>query len=102
MYKLKITELAQNDLDGIVSYIAVNLANPSAAGSFLDELAKCYGNLKNNPFIYAKSSDLRLEKEGYRKALIKSYVLIFKIIEQQKTVVVYRVFYGASDYFKLV
>lgn len=102
MYKLVITELAQDDLDGIVSYIAVNLASPIAAGGFLDELAKCYDNLKNNPFIYAKSSDLRLEKEGYRKALIKSYVLIFKIIEQQNTVVVYRVFYGGSDYFKLV
>lgn len=102
MYKLVITELAQNDLDGIVSYIAVSLANPAAAGRFLDELSWCYGNLKDNPFIYAKSSDLRLEKEGYRKALIKSYVLIFKIFEQQKTVVIYRIFYGASDYFKLL
>ncbi len=102
MYKLVITELAQNDLDGIVSYITVSLANPAAAGSFLDELAKCYGNLKDNPFIYAKSSDMRLEKEGYRKALVKSYVIIFKIFEQQKTVVVYRIFYSASYYFKLV
>lgn len=38
MYKLVITELAQNDLDGIVKYIAQQLANPTAAGSFLDEV----------------------------------------------------------------
>lgn len=67
MYKLVITELAQNDLDGIVSYITVSLANPAAAGSFLDELAKCYGNLKDNPFICAKAVICALKKRGIGK-----------------------------------
>ncbi len=102
MYKLVITELAQNDLDEIVSYIAVNLSNPSAAGAFLDGVEECYAHLKNNPFIYAKSNDIRLEKEGYRKALIKNYILMFKINEEQKAVIIYRFFYGARDYFKLL
>lgn len=102
MYKLVITELAQSDLDDIVSYIAVNLANPSAASDFLDEVEKCYAHLKNNPFIYAKSDDIRLEREGYRKALIKNYLLMFKINREQNTVIVYRFFYGARDYLKLL
>lgn len=49
-----ITELAQSDLEEIVSYIAISLSNPAAASRFLDEVAKCYGNLKDNPLIYAK------------------------------------------------
>ena len=102
MYRLIITELAQQDLDDIVYYITYNLANPAAAGSFLDEVEKCYGHLKRNPLIYAKSNDKRLEKEGYRKALIKNYILIFKINEEQKTVIVYRFFYGPRDYIKLL
>ena len=54
MYKLVITELAQSDLDDIVSYIAVNLSNPTAAGDFSDEVEKCYSHLRNNPFIWPK------------------------------------------------
>lgn len=38
MYKLVITHLANHDLDSIVRYIAVELANPAAAGSFLVEV----------------------------------------------------------------
>ncbi len=102
MYKLKITELAQTDLESIVDYIAVQLANPIAAGNFLNEVEKCYDYLKNNPMIYALSNDARLQKEGYRKALIKNYVLMFKVFEENQTVIVYRVFYAARDYFKLL
>jgi plasmid stabilization system protein ParE len=38
MYKLIVSELAHQDLDKIVSYIAVKLANPTAASDFLDEV----------------------------------------------------------------
>ena len=41
MYRLFITELAHQDLDNIVSYIAIQLANPKAAGEFLDEVTAC-------------------------------------------------------------
>lgn len=101
-YKLLVTELAQSDLDEIISYIAVNLASPIAANDFLDKVAECYGNLRHNPFMYAKSCDLRLEKEGYRKALVGNYIVVFKIIELEKTVVIFRIFYGGSNYFNLL
>ena len=101
MYKLKITELAQNDLDSIIEYIAVQLANPIAAGDFLDEVEKCYSYLHSNPLMYPKCSDAKLEKEGYRKALVKNYIIFFKIFENEKKVIVYRIVYGARDYLKL-
>ena len=102
MYKVQITEFAQNDLDTIVEYIAVQLSNPIAAGDLLDEVDKCYSYRRSNPFIYAKSADARLKKEGYRKALIKNYILFFKVFENEKKVIVYRVIYGARDYQKLL
>jgi len=40
MYRLVVSELAHRDLDNIVSYIAVHLANPIAATNFLDEVGK--------------------------------------------------------------
>ena len=41
-------------------------------------------------------------KEGYRKALIKNYILFFKVFEDEKKVIVYRSIYGARDYQKLL
>ncbi len=102
MYKLLITELADQDLDSIVSYIAVQLSNPKAAGDFLDEVTGCYGFLKSNPMMYERCQDRRLGEEGYRKAVIKNYVLVYKINEASKTVSIMRFFYGAQDYTKLI
>lgn len=69
---------------------------------FLYEVENCYSRLRENPYIFAKSGDARLESEGYRKAHIKNYLLVFKIRESEKEVFIYRVFYGASNYFELL
>lgn len=102
MYKLIVSELAHQDLDNIVSYIAIQLANPAAASSFLDEIEKCYGYLKSNPMMYSKCYDNRLEKEGYRKVVIKNYIVVYKVDEDAKIVSILRFFYGAQDYAKLI
>ncbi|NCB76659.1 MAG: type II toxin-antitoxin system RelE/ParE family toxin [Negativicutes bacterium] len=102
MYKLVITELAHQDLDRIVSYIVVQLSNSKAAGDFLDEVTACYGFLKSTPMMYERCQDRRLGEEGYRKAVIKNYVLVYKISEESKTVSIMRFFYGAQDYTKLI
>jgi len=85
-------------LDNIVSYIAVQLANPTAAANFLNEVEKCYGYLKSNPLIYERRHDACLEKIGYHKAIIKNYVLVYKADEAAKAVIIHRFFYGAQDF----
>lgn len=102
MFRLIVSELAHSDLDNIVSYIALKLASPIAAANFLDEVENCYGYLKNNPFMYERCHDAFLEKEGYRKATIKNYGLIYKIDEVDRVVIIHRFFYGAQDYVKLI
>jgi len=88
MYKLVITELAHQD--------------PIAARDFLDEVDKCYGYLKSNPWMYGKCQNKRLEKEGYRRVPIKNYLLVYKIDEETNTVNIMRFFYGAQDYINLI
>ncbi len=102
MYKINVSELAHHDLDRIVSYITVNLASPMSATNFLDQVEKCYNHLKHTPYMYAKCQNNRLEKEGYRKIPIKNYILVYKIMEEDKTVNILRFFYGAQDYLKLI
>jgi len=60
-----------------------------------------HGYLKSNPVKYSKCNDSRLEKEGYPKAIIKNYILVYKVDESNKTVVVLRFFYGAREFAKL-
>ncbi|BBB92570.1 hypothetical protein MAMMFC1_03265 [Methylomusa anaerophila] len=52
MYRLIVSELAHQDLDNIVSYIAIKLANPMAARDFLNEVDSCcyyeYSRLYNH------------------------------------------------------
>ena len=80
----------------------MKLVNPIAAGDFLNDVEKCYSYLRSNPMSYAKSSDAHLEKEGYRKALVKQYILFFKVFEEARKVIIYRIIYGGRDYPKLL
>ena len=102
MYKLVVAQLAHQNLDNIVSYIAVQLANRAAASDFLDEVDRCYDYLRSNPMMYSKCGDSRLGKLGYRKVVIRNYILVYKVDEISKTVIVLRFFYGARDYAKLI
>jgi len=98
MYSLQVTELAEQDLDGIVNYMTGELANPIAARAFLDKIEDCYKLLRTRPKIYVVCDDSYLRGRGYRKTLIGNYLLIFRIDEQTKRIHILRFFYGAQDY----
>lgn len=102
MYKLLVTETAHQDLDNIISYIAIQLGNPKAASEFADAVSTCYGLLKISPMMYERCQDSRLGQDGYRKAVINNYVLLYKVNEASQTVSVMRFFYSAQDYMKLI
>jgi plasmid stabilization system protein ParE len=102
MYKLSISELADEDIDSIICYIAEQLSAPRAASDLLDEIEKCYTHLRNNPTIYEHCRNARLKKEGYRRAVVKNYLIFFKIDETKHKVVVHRVIHGTRDYAKLI
>lgn len=102
MYRLIVSELAHEDLDRIISYIAYQLLNSVAAANLLDEIEKSYMYLKSTPYMYERCQDSHLEREGYHKVTINNYVLIYKVDEAIKTVVIYRFFYGAQNYIQLI
>lgn len=101
-YKIALTELAARDLDSITEYIAERLSNPTAATAFLDAVDECFGNLETMPLMFARCRDTRLRSMGYRRAVIKNYVMIYRVAESKKTVYILRFFYGARDYEKLL
>ena len=101
-YKLNVSKDAHNDVVEIAGYIKGELDNPKAASTFLDDVEKGYRNAVDNPRMYGLCYDERLRRKGYRKIIIKNYLLFYRVDEAQKTVFVVRVIYGARDYTKLL
>ena len=101
-YKVVETELAAQDLNGILEYMIHSLSNPSAASSFADEVEECYASLERMPRMYELCRGPQLNALGYRKAVIKNYVLIYRVAEAEKIVYILRLFYGRRNYIELI
>ena len=102
MYKIEVTDHAEQDLDHIIAYITEKLVAPVAASDFADAVFECYEYLEDNPHLYEQCHDARLRNEGYRRAVIKNYVLVYKVNEEKKIVTAHRFFYGRQDYVNLI
>jgi plasmid stabilization system protein ParE len=101
-YKLVVSDDAHRDIDEIVTYIADELQNPQAASHFLDDVEQAYLHIVNNPHLFALCSDKRLQQLGYRKVVIKNYLVLYREDEIAKIAYVVRIVYGGRDYAKLL
>jgi addiction module RelE/StbE family toxin len=97
-YKVTVTTSADSDIDGIFSYIAEELDNLTAAIAFADDIAEKYERLSDNPYIYEESRDARLKEKGYRRIVIKNFVMLYLVDKANSEVIIARVFYGRQDY----
>ena len=97
-YKLTVSRNAHNDIDEIVGYISGELKNPQAAASFIDNVDKHYTLVAENPHMYSLCNDERLERMGYHKIVIKNYLILYRINEENKTVYIVRIVYGGHNY----
>ena len=96
-YKLRISKDANADINDIVSYMSLELKSAQAADAFLDDVEASYRRLVENPFIYAKCDDHLLERRGYRKIVIKNYLVLFRIDEENQMVYIVRIVYGGRS-----
>ena len=83
-YEIIKTELAEQDLDSILGYMVLSLANPSAAASFADAVEACYSNLEKMPLMYELCRGPRLRALEYHKAVIKNYIMVYKVADAEK------------------
>ena len=97
-YRLLHTEAARRDLEGIVDYIVNDLCNPQAAALLLDGIGQAYAHLEETPFMYASCRQNILSVAGYRRVLVRGYLMIYRVNEAQKTVYIERFFSDMEDY----
>lgn len=97
-YTLKLMPQADRDLDSIFEYINYELQNPSAAEKMIDDISAALLDLEDMPKKYSFSQIPELKALGIRKVIVKKYIALFLIDEENKYITVITVFYGARDY----
>ena len=100
MYKLKFSYYLYEDIKSSYNYIKYVLQNPTAAQRLNIETKKTYKKIKNNPYIYPTVPIEHLALKGYRFAMIKNYMLFYKVKEKQ--INIERFLYGPRDWIKIL
>lgn len=101
-FKLTITEAANLDMDKIFSYILNHLCNPKAAIDLADAIEAKYDEVCVNPYMYEESRDNILKSKGYRRIPVQNYVILYKVNETNKSVVIARIFYCGQNYREII
>ncbi len=97
-YTLKLTPMAENDLERIFEYIAKTLLASQAAFALMDDIEQQIMRLRDFPYSGSPVLDELLSSKGYRKVIVHNYLAFYLVNEAEKQVVITRVLYGAQKY----
>ena len=97
-YRVYLSEPAENDLKDIVRYIASHLSAPVSALGMVELLEAAMAGLSEMPHHCPLVADGRLSQMGYRKLIVKNYVVFFFIDENTRVVDVERILYSRRDW----
>ena len=98
IYKLNVTEHADEQLDNLVYHLIYRLMNKQAARRLLDSIDVIYERLVVNPFQFAECRDAYLANKGYREAIVPhmNYIVVFDV--RTDVVNVVGIFHELEDY----
>jgi len=97
-YRVDISEPGENDLRDIVRYISAQLSAPMTALKMMETMEEAISGLAYMPQSHSLVADERLAEMGYRKLIVKNYIVFFTIDETEKVVDVERILYGRREW----
>ena len=92
---------AMRDLEGIAQLYLV-LAGADSAEKFIDEILHTVDLLRTFPYSGALHPDMVLAEREFRKVICRDYVCVYEVIDSEKTVYIYRIVNGKTDYPQLL
>ena len=96
-YRFIITEKAENDLDEIAKYIAVDLANPDVATAFVEQLLRIIDEICLFPESGALVDNRFIQNKNIRHKVIGNYILYYLPEKENRTCYVLLIIYGRRD-----
>ena len=97
-YTVKLYAHANQDLDGIYTYIAKKLLEPDAALNMVDELENAIFSLEQLPERGAIRRTGTYANGDYRQLFVKNYVIIYRVLKEKKEVQIVTVQYKPSNF----
>lgn len=97
IFGYRLTKRAESDLDGIVSYIAIDLANPQAASDFVDKLLYSIEEARVFPENSSLVDNEFLQLENVRKKLIGNYIMYYLPNTVENIILILRIVYGKQN-----
>ena len=98
--KVLVSAEARNDLRAAVLRLSDSLGMPDAARSLLDTFDSTLENIEKYPLMYPLASEPRLARMGYRKVLMGSYLMLYRL--EGESALVAHVFHQRREYARLV
>lgn len=80
-YSLRILPLFEDDLNSIVDYISIQLQNPAAANTLVNEVEKSIFNRLPNAESFEPYPNLIQHKYPYYYIKVKNYLIFYVVID---------------------
>jgi toxin-antitoxin system, toxin component, relE family len=93
----QLTKKADADLDNIVEYIAVELANPEAASHFMDKLQGVIEETRSFPESGSLVNNEFIPDTEVRKKLIDNYIMYYLPDFDEKLIYILRIVYSRQN-----
>lgn len=97
-YEVRLMNQALQDLDEIYGYIASSLQEPGVASELLDALESEILSLEYLPYRCSERRTGSFANSGYRQLMVKNYIVIYRIDEAHKQVLIVTVRYARSSF----
>ena len=99
-YKLRVLPLFEEDLNGIVDYIAFALQNPIAAENLIDAVQEAIEERLPFAESFEPYHSAKERKYPYYRITVKNYTVFYVVIDD--VMEVRRILYGGRDWEKMI
>ena len=97
-YAVRLLRAAEDDLNDLVSYIAVE--NRTTAEMVATKIERNLARLSFYPRLGKIPKDEELNCLGYRFLVVENYLIFYTI--EERTILIHRIVHGARDYLSLL
>ena len=97
-YTVKLYPRTYRDLDGIYSYIAINLTEPGTADKMITALEDAIYSLEQFPERGSIRRTGVYANQDYRQIFVKNYTIIYRVHKEKQEVHIVTVRYAPSQF----
>ncbi len=93
-YQIRFLTIAEEDLNEIASYIALD--NPKAANALVTKIEENLLLLSENSLLGRLPRDEEIRKLGFRYLVVRNFIIFYTV--ENKTFYIHRILHGARNY----